>query len=354
MRSPINSVIGLVELAKNSLNDHEETEKYLKKIKNISNYLLLLSNNILDYSKLEYKAKICHRDFYLKDLIEDVVSLFEVQTAQKNQELIVKRQIDEDHKIIGDSLLIKQVLINLLSNAVKYTPKCGTIIFETNSTFNNGKTNVEFVVTDNGIGMSEEFLETLYDPYVQENEDQNQEQKGTGLGMMIVKKIIKAMDGKIDVTSMKNHGTTFKITLGFKSVEPSVLDAYDFSGKRFLLVDDSVINTELISQFLYHTNAIIDIAVDGEEAFQKVKETKENYYDLILMDMRMPKLDGCACTKLIRNLPRNDSKNIKIIALTANCLEEDISKALTCGMNDYLLKPINAKWLYKIIRKNLN
>jgi CheY-like chemotaxis protein len=350
IKSPLNAILGIVEMAKikGSSNNYLE---YMDQIKNISIYMLAMSNFLLDSykenSNLDSQLK---QSFKLRELIEEVMDIFRCQITVKNIDFNLEYDEGVDVELVGEILKIKQILINILANAVKFTANQGNIELLVQTFPTTDKLKVSFLIRDNGIGMNKQFLKRIYQPFAQENAHAF---KGTGLGLMIVHQYIQQLNGTIDVKSKKGVGSEFYVTLEFDYYETNKEKQNDFSSKRVLLVDDSMINLEVVSFILKETGAEVEVASNGKIAFDKFVETEVDYYDLILMDMRMPVLDGCSATKAIRALERKDAKEINIIAFSSNSLDEDVNEALASGMNDFIYKPIEAKKLYKVLHKYL-
>ncbi|HHX81183.1 MAG TPA: response regulator [Acholeplasmataceae bacterium] len=350
IKSPLNAIMGIVEMAKIRGTTEKKYLEYLEQIKSISMYMISLSNNILENFKQNYKApKQVKENFFLGGLTDEVTNIFRCQFHKKNMDF--HYEIDEGGNcvVLGDSLKLKQILINILANSVKFTPNGGRIEFLVKTTQNDVKLEAEFKIRDNGPGMSAEFLERIFLPFVQEDNNKC----GTGLGLMIVHQYVQQLGGTIDVKSKKGEGTEFVVNLSLEYGEKQKQSENNFSSKRILLVDDSMINLEVVSFILKEKGVEIDVASNGKIAFDKFVESDENHYDLILMDMRMPVLSGCEATKAIRTLTRKDAQEIKIIGFSSNSLNEDICEALASGMNDYVCKPIEAAKLYKILDKYL-
>lgn len=347
IRSPLNAILGIVEIAKNRGTENE----FLNQIKTIAQYMLALSDNVLDNIKETHNSACGTKEnFRLRDLAEEVVNIFDSQKQIKNIDFHF--EIDDGGSVLlcGDTLKLKQILINILANAFKFTNADGRIEFLVNTVAKEEKLNAEFIIRDNGIGMCPEFLDKIFLPFTQGAENNK---NGSGLGLMIVHQLVQQMGGNIDVKSEKGKGSEFVVNLDFEYGEKQKQQKNDFHMKRILLVDDSLLNLEVVSLILKETGAEIDVASNGKIAFDKFVDSEENYYDLILMDMRMPVLSGCEVTKAIRTLERNDAQEIKIIGFSSNSLKEDVYEALACGMNDYISKPIAADKLYEMLAKYL-
>lgn len=350
IKSPLNAILGIVEMAKMKSTTENNWLEYLEQIKSISMYMIALSNHVLEGFKQTYKApEQATENFTLSNLTKEVINIFRCQFHKKNIDFHFDIDEGGNRFVLGDNLKLKQTLINILANAEKFTPNGGRIDFFVNTVQNVDKLDAKFRICDNGAGMSADFLNRIFLPFEQEDN----KKCGTGLGLMIVHQYVEQMGGTIDVKSKKGEGTEFTVNLSFDYGEKQKQAENNFSSKRILLVDDSMINLEVVSFILKERGVEIDVASNGKIAFDKFVESEENHYDLILMDMRMPVLSGCEATKAIRTLTRKDAQEIKIIGFSSNSLNEDISEALASGMDDYICKPIEVAKLYKILDKYL-
>lgn len=357
LRTPITGIKGLLEIGDYYSDDIEKQNECRNKVKAALNYLIDLTNNVLDITKYEAKIlKLQIDKFNLENLILEISTIAQIKCNTKALDF---KNVDieiEHKKLIGCSVFLKRILINLIDNAIKYNKPNGYIklsckeikVFDSTASY-------EFIVEDSGIGMSDEFKKIMYEEYTQETKN-NGEYMGVGLGLAIVKSYVDKMNGSIDVESKKNLGTKFKINLSFEiddKIDENKNIDIDLTNKKILIVDDNDLNLEIIEFMLNTLNCKILKASSGEEAINIYKSSKENEIDLILMDILMPKIDGMTATKSIRLTNRSDSKNIKIIAMSANTFDDDINEALKSGMNDYISKPIDRDNLIKVIKKNL-
>ena len=266
--------------------------------------------------------------------------------------------------LYGDKIRIKQILINLLSNAVKFTPAGGKVELSVKGCRRSEtELEAEFLVTDTGIGISEAFLSKIFDPFEQEYGNIVDKIGGTGLGMSIVKNLVDMMDGTIDIKSEKGRGTRISVTLPFRIAEQTVSETVppshnreaDFNqlkDKRILLCEDHKINREIACKILENVGCRVDTAADGKLCLERFAGSEEFFYDCILMDIRMPVMDGLTAAREIRRLHRSDAKKVTIIAMTANAFDEDVKKSLDAGMNAHISKPIDREMLYKAILKD--
>jgi signal transduction histidine kinase/CheY-like chemotaxis protein len=363
IRTPLNGILGLTQLAYNHLDDPEKIKGYIDKISASGEHLLSLINNILDMTKIESgKLNVTNSVFSLKELIDDVSNIVGVQMNKKNQNYVVNyNNINHDY-LVGDNLKLHQIFINILGNANKFTPAFGDIVFNIfENPINKTESLFTFEVIDNGNGISKEFLPIIFNAFSQENESHRQ---GSGLGLAITKGLVDAIEGTIEVESQLGYGTKFTITvkLGIKSneinyEETTIIEEINESilfGKHILLAEDEELNREIAVELLSSWGIDVTTAVDGAEALLKYQESNEYHYDLILLDILMPKLNGHEVSRLIRSSTRLDSKDIPIFALSANAFQDDIEKSLRHGMNKHIAKPINFDDLKQEIIKILN
>lgn len=363
IRTPINGIMGLTNLAKDE-KDPAKLKEYINKIDKSSHHLLSLVNDVLDVTRLENKKN----DFLNEDRIDirkvvgGVSSIMFGQTLEKDIKFRCKFLTNPTHPfIIGDETRIRQILINVLGNSVKFTNEGYVLLEVSQSPVVDGYVNYVFHTLDTGIGMSEEFMKKLFDPFVQEKKSARSNYQGTGLGMSITKQLVDLMKGKIEVKSEIGKGTEFFITIPFKvadsqanKVVTTSKEEFDIKGLRILLAEDNELNMEIAKTILEQNGAIITPATDGQKALEIFKNSKPNSFDVVLMDIMMPELNGYESTQEIRKLSREDAKIIPIIAMTANAFDEDKKKAIASGMNGHIAKPIDFNLLKEEIRKNLS
>lgn len=364
IRTPMNAILGYTNVALHS-DSKEKVQDSLKKIKISGNHLLSLINEILEMSRIESgKLSISNDPMSIISASEAVYQMSQSLAAPKSICLTYKTKNISNPYILGDELHLNEVLINLVSNAIKYTNVGGSVDFITEQIENNsdGTAKFRFTVRDTGIGMSEEFLNHLFEPFSREQTATVSKQEGAGLGLSIVKKIIDLADGSIKVESKINQGSTFTVELPFKLMNEQQIEKYkesqiDFTiinktyslkEKKILLAEDNVFNKEITIDSLIDTGVIIDSVEDGKQALQKVQQMGTDYYDAILMDIQMPVMNGYEATKEIRKL--NGGEEIPIIALSANAFKEDKEKSLAVGMNDHIAKPIKLEELLQAIK----
>lgn len=376
IRTPLNVIIGYTALASAHVNEAQEVKKYLSKIETASNHLLLLINDVLDMSHIESGTlKLEHAPVYLPDVLENLKAIIQTDSSAKQLKFCADTKNMVHKNVITDKLRLKQVLLNILENAVKYTRPGGKIYFQIQELKGQepGFAKYEFRVKDTGIGMSEEFIAHIFEPFSREQTSTVSGIEGIGLGMAIVKKIVDRMGGTIAVKSRQEKGTEVTVILPFKvSGQPNEWEANTrkkivqiqrfsedknfenlFKGKKILLTEDNELNREIAVELLKEEGFILDTAEDGTIAVEKMRTAKPNQYDLILMDIQMPLMDGYEATRQIRKLKNSETANIPIVAITANAFEEDRQKALEAGMNEHVLKPIDMERLLEAVRKVL-
>ena len=365
IRTPMNAIIGMTTLIEHDKESPQKVQEYVEKIKVSSETLLGIINEVLDMSKIESgKMIITKSEFNIGDIISQVDSMFRPQTEARNQSMEIKVH-DIKHKWLnGDRVRVFQVLNNLLSNAIKYTPYGGNISLEVKelkqSTLKYAK--IYFKVSDDGMGMSKDYLNKIYESFSREQSSITNKIQGTGLGMSIVKSLVDLMGGSIDVQSQKNYGSSFEVILDFEIVdnvtdtnsveEESLTDISDaIEGINFLCAEDNELNAEILAELLKVEGASCTICSNGQEVVEKFEKSKPGEYKIILMDIQMPVMNGYEATKKIRNSSHPLSKSIPIIALTANAFSEDVQNALNVGMSAHIQKPINMNSLKKTIKE---
>jgi len=359
IRTPMNAVVGLTEIAMRENRDARISE-YLGKIRYSSRFLLDLINNILDLSKIESGSfELRPEPYPLKEFAAVVDSSVGEQARAKGLRFSCKMPSDVGCVVV-DKLRFNQVFINLLGNAVKFTPAGGEVKLElAASAVKDGSVVLRGVVSDTGVGVSPDFISHLFAPFEQEDESHTGVIQGTGLGLAIVKKIIDAVGGKISVQSEKGRGTVFvveaKVTVCAEqpdSEKPGADKAgSSLKGKRVLVAEDNEINQEVVCTLLRNEGAECDVASDGSKALSIFTASPENYYDAVLMDMRMPVMDGMEATRRLRSLSRADAGSVPVIALTADAYSETKDKIMQCGMTAYLAKPVYPEDLCKTLEK---
>ena len=361
MRTPLNAVIGMTDIARKT-NDYKKKDYCLNKIADASAHLLGVINDILDMSKIEAnKLEISYTNFNLNRMIENIINVISFKVDDKAQDLYVQIDPGLPEFVYGDEQHITQVITNLLSNAVKFTPKNGVIEFSIDITGKkDNKISILVKVKDNGIGISAEQKSRLFKSFVQADGGISRKFGGTGLGLAISKSIIELMGGNISVESNPGSGSIFSFTLNLKVVDSqNTVCEFDkdydditglFKGKKILLAEDIAINQEIVVALLEETGVFIAIAANGKEAIDKFSMNYDNY-NLILMDIQMPEMDGLEASRAIRNMDNPKAKSIPIVAMTANAFKEDVEKCKDAGMNDHIRKPIDFDVLIKTLMK---
>lgn len=357
LRTPLNGIVGLLDINDNHPDDTELNQRSRDKARVAANHLLSLLNDVLELSKLDsQRATLIEEPFDLRDVLEEVETISKLKAESLNIDLKC------DYKdnltcpyLYGSSLHMKQILLNLVDNAIKYNKKDGYV--ELNVNVKRHKEDLityEFVVKDNGLGIDKEYLDHIFEPFSQENQNFNEYRLGTGLGMSIVKGLVELMKGSISVTSKKGVGSTFEVVIPFKIAPEIVKNTKDskvsIKGKKVLLVEDNDLNREIAKTLLEDEGVLVSEAVDGLDALKVFEESEIGYFDLILMDVVMPNMNGLSATRAIRELNRIDS-NLPIIALSANAYAEDIKKTKDAGMDDYVSKPFKIENLVEMIDK---
>ena len=362
IRTPMNAIIGFTSLAASHIDDPEKVKDYLQKITVSSQHLLSLINDVLDMSRIESgKVTIEESDVHLPDVIHDLRTIVQANVTAKQQELIIDTQDVKHEDIITDKLRLNQVLLNILSNAIKFTPAGGTISFKVieEPSASDDTANFVFRIKDNGIGMSDEFQETIFEAFTRERTSTVSGTQGTGLGMAISKNIVDMMGGSINVESEEGKGSEFIVRIPCRigesdnSVAEAESAAVDFTGKRILLAEDNEMNQMIAVEILKSAGFEIDIASNGAEAVKKMEQTPAGTYDVILMDIQMPIMDGYEAAKRIRRMEDPQKAGIPIVAVTANAFEEDRKIALEAGMNGHLAKPYDIDAIMKTLAELL-
>lgn len=375
IRTPMNGIIGMTTLAISNLNRNnlEKVGECLAKINTSSTHLLGIINEALDMGQIESgKFALNCEEFNFMQMIEDVKDVIEESAKARKHQLDVSCEEIVHTSVYGDDVRLRKALINILGNAIKYTPDGGKISMEVTekSTNKEDLCCFEFVIQDNGIGMSKEFLPHLFLPFEREHNDKTSKIQGTGLGMVITKNIIQLMNGDIQVESEPGVGTKFVVTvyMGLQNgVSPArqvstdktenilnYIASLDYSKKKILLVEDNELNREVATEIIALTNAKIEVAENGKAALNMIVERPAYYYDLIFMDIQMPVMDGYEATRAIRQLTDDYTKEIPIIAMSANAFAEDVIAARQAGMNDHIAKPLDLKKLAEAFEQWMN
>ena len=357
MRTPLNAIVGLSELAKNHVQNPEKIEEYLSKINISSKQLMDLINDILEISRLEHgNITLDENVFCLRDCVMNSAKLFYDQAEREYKNFIVDLEL-EDKQIVGDNSRLTQIINNLLSNAFKFTNEGGTIKLLVKEVEYGEYTKYQLSVSDTGCGMTSEFLEKIFEPYERET-FHAKNVPGTGLGMPIVKNLVSLMGGQISIESAVDKGTTCTVILPFETimeeteeVEEVYVDEGTLTGKKILLVEDNEINMEIAAEILQMNGMQVTKAWNGLEAVEEFEKSEPYYFDAVLMDMQMPKMGGCEATRVIRKMKRPDAKTMPIIAVTANAFAEDLAATTAAGMNAHISKPIEFSILCRTLEE---
>ena len=361
IRTPINGICGMIDMAEHYADDMEKQTEYRAKIKEASNLLLELVNDVLDMSKLESGEVVLEESpFNLSKIFEEVLVVIEQIAAEQNIRIVWEKKEIKHRALIGSPRYVKRVMMNILSNAVKYNRANGQIYISCREIPSEQPEMpiIEFVCRDTGIGMTDEFQKHIFEPFAQEHTGSRTKFAGTGLGMPITKKLIEKMGGTITFESEKGVGTTFVIRVPFK-IDPDVdkreeqkdVSEKSIKGLHILLAEDNELNMEIAEFVLQNEGADVTKAWDGQEAVELFRNSEPGEFDVILMDIMMPVMNGYEAAKMIRSLDREDAKEVPIIAMTANAFTEDRIRAKEAGMDEHVAKPVDVELLIKVIHK---
>lgn len=364
IRTPLNGIVGMIHIAEKHKNDVAKLREFRQKVLQSTDYLQKLINNVLDISKLESGSLMLeYKSFDLVELLSNNMTVVAMSAYENGVRFEggVEANTIRHRYLIGSPVHLSRVLMNLASNAIKYNHFHGTVNVHCEELSDDGNMAVfQFVCSDTGLGMSEEFQKHAFDVFAQEGKQSTTTFSGSGLGLSIVKDIIELMGGMIELESKENVGSTFTVTVPFKidhsvenndSQKDSCSQSMELSGKRVLLVEDNAINMEIAHAILEEEHLNITEAKNGKEALEIFQNSKLSEYDVIIMDVMMPVMDGLEATKAIRMLEREDAKRIPIIAMTANAFEEDRKACLDAGMDEHIGKPIDIPLLKRTITK---
>lgn len=362
LRTPMNAIIGYAELMEAHWGEKEVTTNYLQKLKGASQFLLALIGNVLEIARIESgKETLTEAPWNLMKLEETLDILLDGEISRK--QLTVNRNVNIRHaNVYCDALKIREIIMNLLSNAVKYTSEGGKIVLDIDEkpSARDGFMTLQIRVSDNGIGISKEYVPYIFDAFTRERSSSESGIIGTGLGLRIVKSFVDLMNGDISVKSEPGKGTCFTVEISCRKIPEEELqqqmeeqpENVSLAGRRLLLAEDNGLNAEIAMTILQDADAEVELAADGKIAVDKLKDVPVGYYDAILMDIQMPNMNGYEATKAIRKLTDERAK-IPIIAMTANAFEEDRQAALAAGMDDYVAKPVEISELFRTIMKHL-
>ena len=364
IRTPMNAIIGMTSLIRHDAGNKAKVIEYADKIDISSHHLLGIINNVLDMSKIEAgKTVFKYTDFSILDFITELNTIFHSQIDEKNQTLTIIKENIRHEWVNGDQVHLMQIFSNLVSNAVKYTQEGGKIQFlvEECETKSSVYAKYRFLVSDNGMGMSADFKDTIFDAFTRAESSMTNKIQGTGLGMAITKNLIEAMGGTIDVKSELGQGSCFEVLIDLRIAEDRFVSSAEqaekdepagnvLKGMRFLCAEDNELNAEILMELLKIEGAECTICENGKRVLEAFEQSAPGDYDMILMDVQMPVMNGYEATKAIRRSSHELAKTIPIIAMTANAFSEDIQHSLAAGMNAHVSKPVEMKVLEKTIR----
>ena len=362
LRTPMNAIIGYAELMEAHWGEKEVTTNYLQKLKGASQFLLALIGNVLEIARIESGKETLNEAPWNLMMLEETLDILLDREISRKQ-LTVNRNVNIRHaNVYCDALKIREIIMNLLSNAVKYTAEGGKIVLdiEEKPSVQDDFMTLQIRVSDNGIGISKEYIPHIFDAFTRERSSSESGIIGTGLGLHIVKSFVDLMNGDISVESESGKGTCFTVEISCRKVPEEELqqqmeeqpENVSLAGRRFLLAEDNGLNAEIAMTILQDADAEVELAADGKIAVDKLKDVPVGYYDAILMDIQMPNMNGYEATKAIRKLTDERAK-MPIIAMTANAFEEDRQAALAVGMDDYVAKPVEISELFRTIMKHL-
>ena len=355
IRTPMNAITGITSLLEHDAGNDEKVREYAKKIDVSARHLLGIINDVLDMSKIEAgKTVFKYFDFSFLELMQEIQMMFRPQAEEKHQKMVMNHDNIRHEWVNGDKVHLMQIFSNLISNAVKYTQEGGEIQFlvEEYETKSRAYARYHFLVSDNGMGMSADFKDTIFDAFTRAESSLTNKIQGTGLGMAITRNLVEAMGGTIDVDRELGQGSCFEVLLDLKIAEDRTValetqeetDARDgniLQGMRFLCAEDNELNAEILTELLKIEGAECTICENGEEILKAFEHSAPGDYDMILMDVQMPVMNGYEATRAIRRSSHELAKTIPIIAMTANAFEEDKKKAFKAGMNAHIAKPID-------------
>ena len=364
IRTPMNAIIGMTSLIRHDAGNKAKVIEYADKIDISSQHLLGIINNVLDMSKIEAgKTVFKYTDFSILDFITELNTIFHSQIDEKNQTLTIIKENIRHEWVNGDQVHLMQIFSNLVSNAVKYTQEGGKIQFlvEECETKSSVYAKYRFLVSDNGMGMSADFKDTIFDAFTRAESSMTNKIQGTGLGMAITKNLVEAMGGTIDVKSELGQGSCFEVLIDLRIAEDRFVSSAEqaekdepagnvLKGMRFLCAEDNELNAEILMELLKIEGAECTICENGKRVLEAFEQSAPGDYDMILMDVQMPVMNGYEATKAIRRSSHELAKTIPIIAMTANAFSEDIQHSLAAGMNAHVSKPVEMKVLEKTIR----
>ena len=359
IQTPMNAIVGFIRLARDHVDKKEQLQDYLHKMEDSSNHLRRLINDLLDMARLERgNLEIEMLPFNIEDSVKETDQMFRSRMEEKGLHFDVQLERSKNCDVLCDGLRMKQIALNLLSNALEYTDAGGSVLYAVYQTDagEQGYVHLEIHVRDTGVGMSEEFQQNIFGVFEREKSATESGVQGTGLGLAITRQLVELQGGTIEVHSEKGKGTEFVVRIKLKAIEKETLleaqeeEIYCFEGKRLLLVEDNPLNQEVAQTLLSEEGFEVECAEDGVEAVEMVSSSVPGYYDLILMDIQMPRMDGYQAAREIRDLGDPELARIPIVALTANAFDEDKREAFASGMNEHIAKPFDIEKVNKILK----
>lgn len=362
IRTPLNGIIGIMDMNDRCPDDVEFMKANRAKAKNAANYLMSLLSDVLEMSKLQDGSVVLmHEEFDMIDIITEMIALVQVRGKEKKIEVVTDIADNMRHRrVYGSPVHVRRILVNLLTNAIQYNHYEGMVKFKARVAMEDAARIVyEFTVEDNGVGMEADFIQHIFEPFVQEAMDVRSNYQGTGLGMAITKNLLDLMGGSIYVESQKNVGSTFTVMIPFEKVMTDGYENFmemeserpDIKGMQILLAEDNDLNRDIVKFILEDAGAKVRAVSDGHQAVDAYLDAPENTYDVILMDVMMPNIDGLEATRIIRGQKRADAKTVGIVALTANAFTEDMRRTKAAGMNEHLTKPLNSEKMLRTIAR---
>ena len=362
IRTPMNAIIGFAELLEKHIDERDRALDYIGKIKSSSEFLLSLINYVLETARIESgKTSLKKEVRCVSGLIESLADIFEPEVRKKGLTYSYTKDIQHDY-VIGDETKVREIFINIIGNSLKYTPAGGKITIDIKELPSDRENYIAYkiVVEDTGIGMSKEYLPHIFEEFSREHTSTESKVIGTGLGLPIVKALIDLMGGTIEIESEVGKGTKTTVMIPFEiATQEQILEEQqkekefvpeDIKGKRMLVAEDNELNAEITLTVLKEKGLLVERAANGKECVEMLKEKPADYYDMILMDIQMPEMDGYQATEMIRNLG-NSRAAVPIVAMTANAFEEDRQKALDAGMNAHVSKPVDMNVLFRVMAK---
>lgn len=364
IRTPMNAIIGMTEMANYYIDDKEKVQDCLKKINDSSSMLLHLINNVLDMSEIEnHELKLKESSFELRELADKIYAVLEQTANAKKLTFEVRCEQIRDNRLIGDVVRLRQVLMNLVSNSLKFTPPGGKVglLIRQEDNVESGYASFVIEVKDTGIGMKQEFIDTMiFKPFERDDTRYVNKTEGNGIGMSITKTILDVMGADLQIESEVGKGTSFLIHVKLKVDSDDTCEEHNeinsipnLEGKRLLVVEDNEINMEIIVSILERTQAEIKQAWNAEDALKIFEESEEGYFSLIFFDIQLPGMNGYEAVKIIRGMDRHDASEVPILAMTANAFSQDVEQSLSSGMNDHISKPIDIDVLYRKLQTYL-